>query len=133
MRVTPSKITSLGAGEVFVFGSNIRGIHGLGAAKDAVKFGAKSGHYMGICGSTYAIPTKDRNLETFSIEDIRIFVEEFVRYVKLHPEKIFLVTPIGCGLAGLEARQIAPMFSECVNLENVYLPNSFLNALGVFG
>lgn len=96
---------------VFVFGSNLAGRHGKGAAVDAVKrFGAIRGVGVGFAGNSYAIPTKDENIRTISLSRIRPHVAEFVDYAKNHPESTFFVTRIGCGLAGYSDQDIAPMF-----------------------
>lgn len=116
-------ITSLNKDEIFVFGSNLAGIHGAGAAKYALKFGAMYGQGKGIQGNTYAIPTKDSNIRTLPLANIRIFVLEFLVYAKDHPSLTFLVTEIGCGLAGYTPKQIAPFFKY--HTDNVILPESF--------
>lgn len=95
----------------FVFGSNLAGVHGAGAAKVArFEHGAQLGVGHGPTGDSYAIPTKDRNIHTMSKDDIRPFVQNFLDYATAHPELEFQVTRIGCGLAGFTDAQIAPMF-----------------------
>jgi hypothetical protein len=97
---------------IFVFGSNQAGIHGGGAAAHAFKFlGAEWGVGEGFTGSCYAIPTKDFHVASRSLEEVRGSVERFIDYAKVHPEFIFQVTRIGCGLAGFTDEQIAPMFA----------------------
>lgn len=126
MNITPENITSLENYEVFVFGSNESGRHGKGAAKTAMKFGAKYGQAWGIQGQTYGIPTKDKNIRnTLSLEAICWYVRQFTKYAKEHPELHFLVTEIGCGLAGLTPKEVAPLFVDASRLENVYLPKRF--------
>ena len=99
--------------EIMVFGSNEAGIHGAGAAKFAQRhFGAVYGKGIGHVGRSYAIPTKDRNIRTLSIGMIAGYVNDFIRYAQQHPELTFQVTQIGCGLAGYEARDIAPLFKD---------------------
>lgn len=96
---------------IFVFGSNLAGRHGAGAAKFAIKnCGAVYGEGIGHFGESYAIPTKDRYLNTLTRTTIRVFVSSFLAYAKAHPELKFKVTRIGCGLAGYTDRQIAPLF-----------------------
>lgn len=96
---------------VFVFGSNLAGIHGAGAARHAkIMFGAVQGEGLGHHGNSYALPTKDRKIQTLSKVAIRIFVDQFIKYAKEHPELRFQVTRIGCGLAGYNDAEIAPMF-----------------------
>jgi hypothetical protein len=124
--ITPENITQLAENEVFVFGSNFAGRHGKGAALIAVrKFGAINGQGTGHVGQTYGIATKDRNLGVLPLHKIQVQVERFLRYAATHPELSFLVTPIGCGLAGYSAKEIAPMFRY--RPDNVILPQTFIN------
>lgn len=96
---------------IFVFGSNLAGRHGKGAALEArTQWGAQYGVGRGRTGDAYAIPTKDANLQTLPLESIYVSVKEFLEYARYHEELKFLVTPIGCGLAGYTHEQIAPMF-----------------------
>ena len=98
---------------IFVFGSNLSGRHGKGAAKDAVeKHGAVYGQAKGRQGNSYAIPTKDEQFKTLSIEEISGYVNNFLEYAKKHQDEIFYVTPVGTGLAGLHIYQIAPLFKN---------------------
>lgn len=97
-------------GEVFVFGSNLAGRHGAGAAKAALKFGAKMGVGVGLSGMTYAIPTKDEYLRTLPLNIIELYVDRFNRFTLQYPEVEFFVTRVGCGLAGYTDKDIAPMF-----------------------
>jgi hypothetical protein len=129
MRITPEEITSLKEDEVFVFGSNLRGVHGAGAAKTALQWGAQYGNPRGLQGKTYAIPTKDRALNTLPIREIARYVSAFMIFASRFPEKKFLVTAVGCGLAGYTPEDIAPLFRWCVDLENVWLPESFWKIL----
>lgn len=126
---TTPHIVSLKENEVFVFGSNEAGIHGKGAAKTAIKWGAKYGTGYGLQGNTYAIPTKDKNIQTLSVDRIKPYVDIFIEFVKEHPELTFLVTEIGCGLAGFKPKDIAPLFNEVKELENVHLPIKFWGEL----
>lgn len=122
---SPKRIESLRADEIFVFGSNRQGWHGGGAAAYALhRFGAIMGEGIGRTGQCYAIPTMDG-----SVEKIRPYVEEFVVYAEAHPELIFLVTEIGCGIAGYTVTQIAPFFSAALDLPNVLLPQRFVEYL----
>lgn len=126
MRITPNNITELKDNEIFVFGSNEAGIHGAGAAALAYKkFGAVYLNSFGQMGKSYAIPTKDKNIETLSIGEIEHYVNQFIDYAITWNDSIFLVTEIGCGLAGYTPEIIAPLFSEAVNIENIYLPERF--------
>jgi len=117
MEYTPERLTTLpGSNYVFVFGSNLAGSHGAGAAKDAVtKFGAVYGIGVGHVGQSFAIPTKDfRGLHgsknVLSLQHIKVYVDLFESYATHHPEYIFIVTKIGCGLAGYSSEDIAPLF-----------------------
>lgn len=125
-RVTPDNITSLQPGEVFVFGSNESGIHGAGAALLATnEFGAKLGQGFGFSVQSFAIPTTNWQIRTLDKERIDFYVDRFIEYAELHPELTFYVTEIGCGLAGYEPKDIAPMFYWAKQLKNVYLPARF--------
>lgn len=124
-RVTPSWIDDLQENQVFVFGSNLAGMHGGGAARIArLRFGAVMGNGVGMQGRSYAIPTMQGGTET-----IRPYVNDFIAYAKEHPELTFLVTPIGCGIAGFEPEDIAPLFENACNVENIWLPKSFWEVL----
>ena len=124
-KTTPEHVTSLAENEVFVFGSNKEGQHWGGAAKFAYdNFGTEWGVGIGMTGQSYAIPTMDGDIEI-----IRRYVKDFTDYAKAHPEQTFLVTPIGCGIAGWRAEEIAPLFKEASRLDNVSLPESFWNII----
>ncbi|MCR5050185.1 MAG: hypothetical protein K6A36_03785 [Paludibacteraceae bacterium] len=119
--VTPEYITSLRPNEVFVFGSNLAGMHGGGAARIAFEqFGAEWGVGVGPTGQCYAIPTMQGGVET-----IRPYVDDFIRYAQQHPEQLFLVTRIGCGIAGFTDEQIAPLFRAAYATTNVALPEGW--------
>lgn len=110
------------AGTIFVFGSNLAGRHGLGAAKTArQQYGAQYGVGVGRTGNAYAIPTKGRNMEVLALFDIQRGCEQFVMYAKAHPELSFFLTRIGCGLAGYKDHQIAPFFKGLP--DNVLVPD----------
>ncbi len=120
-RITPRWIDSLKENEIFVFGSNLAGMHGGGAARIArLHFGAVMGKGVGLQGQSYAIPTMQGGVET-----IRPYVNDFLDFTKHHPEMQFLVTPIGCGIAGFEAEDIAPLFESAKEMKNISLPESF--------
>ena len=117
-RVIPEEITELSMCEVFVFGSNLEGQHGGGAAKTAYeKFGAEWGVGSGPTGQCYAIPTMHGGLD-----DIKPYVDEFIEYARNHPNNRFLVTRVGCGIAGFTDEQMAPLFEEAWRLPNVNFP-----------
>lgn len=132
-RITPSKIEDLKENEIFVFGSNLKGRHGAGAAKCAkVKFSAVEGDGFGPTGQCYAIPTKNFNMDIMSLGDIGEFVKVFIQEAKDDPEHVYLVTEVGCGLAKYEPKDIAPLFKNAKDVANIYLPQRFwdvINAL----
>lgn len=118
------QIRRLGPNEIFVFGSNEAGVHGAGAAKFARQaFGAQQGVGIGPTGRCYALPTKDRRIQTLPLERIRSHVDAFLAHARQHPDRRFLLTAVGCGLAGYSAPEIAPMFSEAPG--NVVFPPEF--------
>lgn len=124
-KYTPEHITSLARNEIFVFGSNLAGRHGGGAAYAAYKkFGAVWGQGVGLFGQSYAIPTMQGGVDT-----IRPYVDEFIQFAKARPELTFYVTRIGCGIAGFRDADIAPLFAAALALPNVILPHTFVDHL----
>lgn len=122
---TSERIMTLKPNEIFVFGSNLDGFHGGGAARIAMdRFGAVWGQGVGLQGQCYAIPTMQGGVET-----IKPYVDEFIAFAGQHPEYKFLVTRIGCGIAGFADEEIAPLFQEALNVENIILPKEFVKAL----
>lgn len=122
---TPENITSLGPDEVFVFGSNLAGNHAGGAARVArERFGAVMGQGVGMQGQSYAIPTMQGGLET-----IKPYVDEFIALAREWDQTTFWVTRIGCGIAGFTDEEIAPLFTEALDLYNVRLPKSFADII----
>lgn len=122
---TPDKISRLGYDEIFVFGSNLRGMHAGGAARVAVnQFGAIMGQGVGLQGQSYAIPTMQGGVET-----IKPYVDDFIRFAKEYQNLVFYVTRIGCGIAGFKDKEIAPLFSEARGIKNIILPKSFCEVL----
>lgn len=122
---TPERITDLKENEIFVFGSNLAGAHGGGAARVAYKyFGAVMGQGVGLQGQSYAIPTMQGGVET-----IKPYVDEFIQFAVEHPEYKFLVTRIGCGIAGFWPDEIAPLFIDALDIENVILPKDFVEII----
>ena len=120
-RTTPEFITQLQPNEIFVFGSNLKGMHGGGAAYVAFrKFGAIMGQGVGLQGQSYAIPTMQGGVET-----IRPYVDEFIAFARQHPELVFLVTRIGCGIAGFRDSEISPLFEQAHDVENIVLPQGW--------
>ena len=117
-RTTPEFITELQPNEIFVFGSNLKGMHGGGAAYIAYrKFGAIMGLGVGLQGQSYAIPTMQGGVET-----IKPYVDEFIAFAKEHQVLTFLVTRIGCGIAGFTDDEISPLFEKAHDVENIVLP-----------
>ena len=113
--------------EIFVFGSNLAGIHGKGAALTAKqKYGAIQGQGWGLQGNSFAIPTKDRNIKTLPLHTIKPYIDAFYLYAQNKPNRKFFVTAIGCGLAGYRHEEIAPMFLKFKDLKNVRLPPEWI-------
>lgn len=128
LKFTPENITSLEQDEIFVFGSNLAGIHAGGAARVAYeRFGAIMGQGVGIQGQSYAIPTMHGG-----VEEIKPYVDEFIALAREWDQNTFYVTRIGCGIAGFTDEEIAPLFADAVELYNVRLPESFYNIIGQF-
>ena len=122
---TPDMISELKENEIFVFGSNLGGFHGGGAARAALNhFGAIWGQGVGLQGRSYAIPTMHGGVDA-----IKPYVDEFIDFARQHQEYRFLVTRIGCGIAGFTVAEMAPLFSEAIGLPNVILPEDFVQVL----
>lgn len=124
-RITPNHITELKPNEIFVFGSNLQGYHGGGAARLAMnQWGAVWGQGTGLQGQTYAIPTMQGGIGT-----IRPYIDQFIKFTQNDPERTFLVTEIGCGIAGFRPADIAPLFKNAINIPNIWLPQRFWEIL----
>ena len=122
---TPNMISALKENEIFVFGSNLGGMHGGGAARAAYnRFGAVWGQGVGLQGQSDAIPAMQGGVET-----IKPYVDEFIAFAQAHPELKFLVTRIGCGIAGFRDEQIAPLFAAAIDQDNIILPREFVDAI----
>ena len=122
---TPERITELKPNEIFVFGSNLAGSHGGGAARLAFnRFGAVWGQGVGLQGQSYGIPTMQGGVET-----IKPYVDDFIEFAKQHTEYKFLVTRIGCGIAGFKATEIARLFARAYDIQHVILPEDFVEAM----
>lgn len=120
-RISADIINNLKPNEIFVFGSNLDGMHDGGAARVAYnKFGAIWGQGVGLQGQSYGIPTMHGGVNV-----IKPYVDEFIDFAKSHPELKFLVTRIGCGIAGFRDEEMAPLFKDAIEIENIYLPKSF--------
>lgn len=130
-RITPENITNnLPKDGVFVFGSNEAGIHGAGAARLAFDvYGARLGQGFGFSAQSFALPTKDWDINVLPLNIIEFYVKRFIVFSQKHTSLKwkFYVTKIGCGLAGYGVKDIAPMFKECVDMKNMYLPQDFLD------
>jgi len=126
MKYTPENITHLEPNQIFVYGANEAYIHGAGAARLAMRWGAKYGA-DGLVGQTYGIPTKDRQIYTLPLDKIQLHVNFFLSFAFSHQEYEFLVTKIGCGLALYQPKDIAPLFKIIKTgvFENVVLPEEF--------
>lgn len=124
-RVSPQWITTLADDEVFVFGSNLEGLHGGGAALLAYeRFGAIWGQGTGLQGKSYGIPTMHGGIDV-----IAPYVDDFIAFAREHRELKFLVTEIGCGIAGFTVEEMAPLFKGAMDEENIYLPQRFIKIL----
>ena len=124
-KYTPERISSLAENEIFVFGSNLAGYHGGGAARIAREnFGAVWGQGVGLQGQSYAIPTMQGGVET-----IKPYVDEFIDFARTHAQYTFLVTRIACGIAGFRSSEIAPLFANAIDVENVILPEDFVEVI----
>lgn len=120
------------ARSVFVFGSNMAGIHGGGAARWAHENrGAEWGVGFGLTGTSFAIPTKDWEIETLPLDRIEKFVRKFLKFAEARQDLTFELTPIGCGAAGYTPEQIAPLFRGAP--ANVIMPEPFRAVLGDSG
>lgn len=123
--ITPAYIEELLPNQIFVFGSNLQGMHTGGAAWIAnKKFGAIMGQGVGLQGQSYAIPTMQGGVET-----IKPYTDEFIEFAKTHSDMHFLVTRIGCGIAGFQDTDIAPLFEQAIGLSNVSLPQEFIDII----
>ncbi len=121
-RIAPNQITELSQCEIFVFGSNLEGQHMGGAARYAYDhFGAEWGNGVGPQGRCYAIPTMHGPLS-----DIKPYVDDFIEYARQHPMNRFLLTRIGCGIAGFKDKDMAPLFLEAFKLPNVSFPDEWI-------
>lgn len=122
---TPERISELKPNEIFVFGSNLAGSHGGGAARLAYdRFGAIWGQGVGLQGQSYGIPTMHGGVDV-----IKPYVDEFIEFAKQHPEYKFLVTKIGCGIAGFTIKEMAPLFQQAIDVENIILPKDFVEVI----
>ena len=122
---TPERISELKPNEIFVFGSNLAGSHGGGAARLAYdRFGAIWGQGVGLQGQSYGIPTMHGGVDV-----IKPYVDDFIEFAKQHPEYQFFVTKIGCGIAGFAIEEMAPLFQKAIDVENIILPKDFVEVI----
>lgn len=129
MDYTPDYIDNLLPDQVFVFGSNILGYHAGGASRMAYKrFGAVWGQAEGLQGQSYAIPV-DYGKQKVGEDVIKESIDRFIQFVKEHHEQQFLVTRIGCGIGGFKDKEMAVYFKKALDLDNISLPRSFVEAL----
>lgn len=122
---TPDRIDSLGNNDIFVFGSNLMGHHGGGAARVALnRFGAVWGRGEGLQGNSYGIPTMQGGVDT-----IKPYADRFIEFARQNENLTFYVTKIGCGIAGFTIAEIAPLFRAALNVKNIRLPREFVEIL----
>jgi len=132
MYVTPNYIKELKENEIFVFGANRQGRHGLGSALTARnKFGAIYGQSEGLQGQSYAIITKElrKEYKPVSLGEIKLGVDTFIQFAKDNKHLTFYVVELGCNLAYFTVEEIAPLFKSAMKLRNIYLPQRFLDNL----
>ncbi len=124
MRITPENITDLKENQIFVFGSNSMGFHTGGSAKLASeRFGAVMGQANGLQGKSYGIDSMS------GLNRLKSCVMAFIMFAEDHPNLTFYVTAVGTGIAGMKPKEVAPLFKDCLEMENVYLPKSFIECL----
>lgn len=125
LRITPDRLKRISGTDILVFGSNLQGIHAGRIAQEALeRFGAQMHQGTGIQGQSYAIPVMQGDVDT-----IQPYVDEFLDYASRHPHQHFMVTEVGCTLAGFEPEDIAPLFAPAREESNIWLPISFLDAM----
>lgn len=132
MYVTPNHIKELKENEIFVFGANRQGRHGLGSALTARnKFGAIYGQSEGLQGQSYAIITKElrKEYQPVTLDEIKKGVDTFIQFAKDNKHLTFYVVELGCNLAYFTVEEIAPLFKPAIRLKNIYLPQRFLDNL----
>lgn len=139
MLYTPNQIHSLEPHQIFVFGSNVQGRHGAGAARQALQFGAIYWQPRGRQGQTYAIATKDLEIgrRSIALKAVHQEIHQFIDYAMTYPEWEFLVTAIGCGLAGYRVEEMVKPFQERFGTsleqlpDHIRLPKCFWDAVKV--
>lgn len=131
-RITPDIVNffDFPKNTIVLVGTNESGIHGAGFAKYCRMLGGlQLKQSFGFSGNCFGIPTKDWFIQSLPIEMIRFYVNRFIEFARYDIKTTYWVTKIGCGLAGYTPEQIAPLFKDCINLENVWLPQEFWNNL----
>lgn len=114
--------------DIFVFGSNLAGYHGKGAALTAkLHYGAQQYRGIGYYGDSYAIPTKDGKLRILPLTTIQTYINQFCMFTKINKDKTFFLTRIGCGLANYKDHEIAPLFKEIYHEPNIIWPIEWKN------
>lgn len=127
--IIDNKVSSIPKEHVFVFGSNLSGIHGAGSAKLAhAKFGAVWGKGEGFAGNSYALPTKGINISFIELDLVKVYVNEFLKFARNNMDKTFKVTQVGCGLAGFTKEEIAPLFKDATT--NCFFDTQWKEFLG---
>ena len=122
--VAPNYIEDLKENEIFVFGSNLQGVYGVGLLYLLGVFGAIWGQGVGLRGQSYGIPTMQGGVDT-----IKPYTDGFIAFAKEHTELNFLVTKIGCDIAGFKEKDIAPLFTDAIGLFNVSLPQELIDII----
>jgi hypothetical protein len=125
---TPDNIKKLENYEVFVFGSNLAGNHSGGTAKLALdKFGAEEGNGEGLQGQSYAFPTLTKKMEKRTEKNLKKSVDKLIGCANDNTTKIFLVTKIGCGIAGYKEEEMKMLFDRNDVSANIVLPEGWRN------
>jgi len=129
-KITPNNITKLKKNEIFVFGSNLLGNHAGGAARFAAeKFGAINGQGIGLQGKSYALPTLDTTMDKLSLKQMASYVSELQVCAINNPKLTFLITEVGCGIAGFTHQEVAPLFASLAGIDNFALPQAFVDVI----
>ena len=137
-KYVPQIVYSLGRNEIFVFGSNRLGNHIGGAANVAFReFGASWGVGEGLTSNTYALPTLDEQYNQVTMDELYESFVKFLKCVASNQDKLFLLTPVGCGIAGFDTNQVADVFWRAVKnnfpgpafeLRRIVLPATFVRS-----
>jgi len=121
---TPDNITTLEPNQYFVFGSNLAGHHAGGAARYAKEhFGAEDGVGEGLTGQCYAFPTLGKKLEQRNNEQLVMSARKLWKVARQNPDKVFLLTKVGCGIASYSEESMAMLFRGAP--ENIIKPKNW--------